>query len=123
MLLCDDVWTDSRTGRKSVLGVFEDSSAPHLPNVLPRFVIFAEFIGCDGTQPVTVKLCRRRVDRKFDEVSSIVVPLYSPGLEALARLELEVRELFVPEAGEYRIALERLGSRLAARRLLVREES
>lgn len=121
MALCDEVWTDSRTGRKSVLGIFEDSWAPNLPDVLPRFVIFAEFLGFEGTLPLTVKLCRRHADRTFEEVSSTVVPVYSSGLEALARLELEVRELFVPEAGEYRIALELFGSRVAARRLLVRD--
>jgi hypothetical protein len=81
MSLCDDVLTDLATGKKSVIGIFEDAWARTYPGPIPRFWIFAELLGFAGTLPVTAKLYRRKGRKDFEEISSIEVPVYSLGPE------------------------------------------
>lgn len=120
MALCDEVWTDPVSEKKSVIGISEDTWARRYPGAIPKFWIFAELLGFVGQLPITVRLYRRWIGPDLEEVSSLEVAVYSEGLETLSRLELEVRELLIPEAGTYLLALEVFGTRIATRRLFAR---
>jgi hypothetical protein len=120
MALCDIVVTDPQSGKKSVIGIFEDTWARRYPGLIPKFWLFAELIGFAGKLPITVRLYRQQGGHPLEEVSRLEAHVYSKGMDILARFELEIRELLIPEAGAYLVALEVFGTRIAARRLLAR---
>lgn len=103
-----------------MIGIFEDTWARRYPGAITKFWIFAELLGFAGKLPITVRLYRRREEHPLEEVSRLEAHVYSKGVDVLARFELEIRELLIPEAGAYLLALEIFGTRIAARRLLAR---
>jgi hypothetical protein len=80
MVLCDEIWTDAVSTKKSLIGVFEGTWARRYPAIVPRFCIFAELLGFIGQLPLAVRLYRRSAALPLDEVSSHEVVVYSTGM-------------------------------------------
>ena len=108
MLLSDQVMLDSRTGKYSLIGMFQLIRTVRLPAIYPRFTVFAELVG-------------------NDKENNFQLEIYSPGGQLLREhqgrvrhyLVYDVHALALKEAGDYVISLKLDGKAACLRTLSV----
>jgi hypothetical protein len=100
MVICDMIIEDKKTGKKSLIGMFSNVSAPVVPCPLNRFGVYISMTEGIGDYTCSLKCVRAgdnlmlgetRGGLKFEDRSHIV------------EIVLEITGLTIPEYGEYRL--------------------
>ena len=114
--VCDSVILDQRTGRASVLNIFETINAPVYPATHHTMTFFSELTNGHGKVDINVKLVDVQDDDKImAEVKSEVV---FANVKQICRCILTFGGVTFPKKGEYRFQLF-LNGELAGERRLV----
>ena len=114
--VCDSVVLDQRTGRASVLNIFETINAPKYPATHHSMTFFSELTNGHGKVDINVKLVDvQEDDRAIAEVKSEVV---FANVKQICRCILTFGGVTFPKKGEYRFQLF-LNRELAGERRLV----
>ena len=114
--VCDSVVLDQRTGRASVLNIFETINAPEYPATHHSMTFFSELTNGHGKVDINVKLVDVQEDDKtIAEVKSEVVFV---NVTQICRCILTFGGVTFPKKGEYRFQLF-LNEELAGERRLV----
>ncbi len=114
--VCDSVILDQRTGRASVLNIFETINAPEYPATHHTMTFFSELTNGHGKVDINVKLVDVQEDDKtIAEVKSEVVFV---NVTQICRCILTFGGVTFPKKGEYRFQLF-LNRELAGERRLV----
>ena len=118
MLVCDSVQLDRTTGKVTILGAFENVSAPGFPARHPELAVFAELTDGRGRVAVTLSICRVTADDlDGTELFSGSLEVVFADPRATVRLHFQVAPWDIPRAGEYRFILATDGTRIAERRI------
>lgn len=114
--VCDSVILDQRTGRASVLNIFETINAPKYPATHHSMTFFCELTNGHGKVDINVKLVDVQEDDKtIAEVKSEVV---FANVKQICRCILTFGGVTFPKKGEYRFQLFLNGELLGERRLV-----
>lgn len=117
MILCDEVWTDPNTGKKSILGTFSAIFGSAFPLRLNQLSVYLALTDAHG--PVSMKMRIIDVD---EEQSPVFEKDFNPDFpDPLAVLEatLKMTGLVFPVDGEYRVQLFCADELLIERRVIV----
>lgn len=115
LVVCDAIWKDPSTGKKTILGTFPEIETSTFPSIKDHFGIYAAMTDGRGFTPVRVvftdideqeePLLDRRIDIRFDEPREVVELLFNEGPIAF------------PRPGDYRLQLWAAGELLMERRI------
>jgi len=101
MLVCDQVISEQGTGKKSLIGVFENINAPGFPTQT-RLAIYAKLVDADGHYDFLIRLVNLKNETKVAEIRAetrIVDPM------ACAELAINIVGIILPEPGKYEFQL------------------
>jgi len=100
-IICDTVILDALTRKPTIIGIFENISAPRYPARHPRLAFFCEFTNGHGKTKITVRLVdiqqedkvlfEQAVEAEFSDVRQVV------------NLTFDIGGILFPHPGEYRI--------------------
>lgn len=117
LILCDAIYIDPATGKRSLLGLFTVVISRDMPAVSPLIAVYACLTECHGKVPFTFQVIDVNEERPpvFEAHSEVEVgdPI------GVAEVNLIIGNLVFPEPGEYRFRLLSNGHPLIERRLLV----
>ena len=117
LVVCDAIWRDPGTGKRTILGCFSTIYAGRFPTVHPMLSVYAAV--CDGHGKVPVSL--RLID--VDEESPPLFELKGEATFADPRDVLEfdfvAQDVPIPAPGEYRLQLRSASHTLMERRIMV----
>jgi len=102
MLVCDQIIAEQGTGKKSLVGVFDNMYSPGFP-VQTRFAVYAKLVDLDQGQ----YKCRVRLVKLKDEtlVADLTADLVINDPLSPAELAINMVGIIVPEAGKYEFQL------------------
>jgi hypothetical protein len=117
MVICDAIWKDPGSGKRTILGCFSTILAQKFPASHPILAVYVAVTDGHGKVPLSLRL----VDAKDDENT-----LFSadgegqfPDPRAVLELDFHIPGLVFPEPGEYRFQLWAGDEMLITRRLAV----
>jgi hypothetical protein len=115
--VCDLIYRDRSTGKRSMLGCFSVLHAAEFPAVHPALCVYLDLT--NGRGQVTIKVQIIDSDELHDPiwVAESLVDFVDPRM--VAELDLIVGGLRFPEAGEYRVQVFADNQFILERRLLV----
>ncbi len=116
LLVCEQVITDERTHRKSLINVFNHVHTRAFPLVFPELTVFASLTNGNGALNCELRCV------KGDGVTPIFStrgPIEFPDPNALVDLVFSLNDLAFPEAGTYSFLLFSEDDLLAERRFHV----
>jgi len=119
LLICDGIHTDPYTGRRTLLGLFDEFTAAEYPATIPVCYVFAELT--ESIEPTTPRLRVTTNDPDMEPLWESQPCDVDGGTElALARMSVEwgVENLAFPEAGEYLVEVVDGNNRVVAERRL-----
>ena len=118
LMICDQVITDAKTQKNSLIGIFENLGAFKFPTRHPKFTLFAQFTNGRGTVDLSVRIVHLRDDE--NELFSTHGPLGFSDIREVKSFVFEVNGFKFPEPGEYRIQVFSNGEILGERRIACR---
>lgn len=103
MVICDAIWTDPGTLKKTILGTFSVIFAPQFPVTLRQLAVYVSLTDARGKIPMTLRLV---------DVDEMMTPVLDFPLEVdfadpimIAEGAMEFPNVVFPEPGEYRLQL------------------
>lgn len=121
MVLCDAIWQDPTTGKATLLGLFSEIRVREFPSRHPQLAVHVALTDGQGDVPVQVKLVD--VDEELQPLFAMEGSLKFPHPQAIAQLNVHMRNVVFPQAGDYRLQLFARGHLLLERRLIVRQKN
>jgi hypothetical protein len=119
LVVCDAIWRDPTTGKRTILGCFSAIQALSFPAKHPMFSVYAALTSGHGEVPISLRL----VD--VDEAGPPLVELKAKAKFEDPRVILEVDFVLMntvfPGPGEYRLQLRSGETLLMERRIAVLE--
>jgi hypothetical protein len=119
VIICDQVIIDVIGKKPTIVGVFENISAPSYPARHPRLAFFCELTNGRGMVPITMRLVdvaqsdkilfEQTVQKQFVDVRQV------------HNLTFDISGVVFPHAGEYRFQIHAGGEFLGERRVICRE--
>lgn len=120
IVFCDQLIEDRRTGKKSLIGLFNDILVSHTPVKHPRMFLVVSLTNCLGRFEFQLRFSR---ERELDEETLMEIGGQVEGRNPLAVMDLvfELNDLALPQPGKYLMELLRRsdGEVLAQRPLFV----
>ena len=104
LVMCDGVHVDPYTGRRTLLGEFDEFFSPQFPASIPVVYVFAEVTECRGTLPVRIRFAPADPEREpIWETDPVELVADSP----LVRLAMHwgLLDLSFPDPGVYMVQL------------------
>jgi hypothetical protein len=101
MLVCDQVISEQGTGKKSLIGIFENISAPAFPTQT-RLAIYAKLVDASGYYHILIRLVNLKDESKVAEIKA-ELKIIDP--TACAELALNIAGIILPAAGKYEFQL------------------
>ena len=117
MLVCDHVYIDPYTGKRSALGIFSTFFANAFPTPLPAFAVYAAITECHG--PLALRMQVVDANEEYEPLVHMKgdIPVSDP--LAVLELNFAVAGMQIPRPGEYRVQLYAGDHPLIERRLMV----
>lgn len=103
LIVCDQIYKDFATGKKSLLGMFSALTADSFPAMHPSFGLFIALT--DGHGEVPIKLRLIDVDEEREPVFEIKGHANFSDPRAVIELSFQTPPIQFPAAGEYRLQL------------------
>lgn len=101
MLVCDQVITEMGTGKKSLIGVFENVNSPMFPTQI-RIGIYARLVDAEGDYDILIRLVNLKDESR---VADIKAEARAVKREAAAELVVNIAGIVLPEPGRYEFQL------------------
>ena len=103
VILCDQVIIDSITGKTSIIGAFENISAPQYPARHSRLVFFCQLTNGRGKTKITVRLVDVEKDDEliFEQTGE---PEFKD-VRQVVNLTFDISGIVFPHPGEYRFQI------------------
>lgn len=100
MLICDQVIVEHGTGKKSLIGVFEQINAFSFPTQT-RLAIYVKLVDASGHYDILIRLVNLKDETKVAEIKA------QANLEqgAAAEFAVNIAGIVLPEAGKYEFQL------------------
>lgn len=117
MVVCDAIWADPGTGKKTILGTFSTIIGREFPLKMSQLSVYVALTDARGKVPLTLRLVD--VDELRDPVISqdFEVDFIDPIM--IAEGTFLFTETIFPEPGEYRLQLLSASELIIERRLLI----
>jgi hypothetical protein len=106
LILCDLIITDAKTGKNSLIGLFNNINCTHLPSQHSRFCVFAQLTNGQGTQAIEVS-CHSLQDDETVFQTGGEVEFHNPN--QVIEIQFELLNLTFPHEGMYTVELEAEG--------------
>jgi hypothetical protein len=103
MVICDGIWVDPYTGKKTLLGVFSAILGPSFPLVHPILTIYIALT--DGHGPVTSKVKLVDADEEREPIFSEEQTMEFSDPRSIVELVFQVTGVQFQHPGEYRLQL------------------
>ncbi len=122
VILCDTVIEDKRTGKKTLVGVFNEILVTRLPAQHDCMFLFVSLTNCRGQHDVTIQISRE-VEEGEQTIVQINGQINGQNPVEVVDLVFELRGVPIASAGVYHIDVNavRTGRRLAQRQFHVRQ--
>lgn len=102
MLVCDQVIAEQGTGKKSLIGVFENIHAPGFPVLQGRMAVYARLVDAEGKYRFLIRLVKLDGEKIVAELQFETE--IADRLSA-AELPINIANIVLPEAGKYEFQL------------------
>ncbi|HEX8915416.1 MAG TPA: hypothetical protein VF796_23890 [Humisphaera sp.] len=115
MVICDAIYADPATGKRTLLGLFGQTASAQFPLVVPQLSVYLAMTDVHGRTPVQVRL----VDANEERPAVFVAEGFAEADDPLAVIETSwfAQQVVLPAPGEYRLQLSANGRLLMERRL------
>ncbi len=117
LVVCDAIWRDPGTGKRTILGCFSTIGANSFPAKHPLISVYAAVTDAHGVVPITLRLVD--VDEAGPPLAELKVEPKVEDPRIVLELEFGLINVVFPEPGEYRLQLMSLESLLMERRIVV----
>lgn len=122
VVLCDQIIEDKRTGKKSLIGVFNEIHVTHLPAVHGCMFLLVTLTNCLGAHEINIGISR---DTEYDAeiIMNIHGQIQGRNPVDIIDLVFELRGLPLAQDGKYQIDVTsmRTGQHLSQRSFFVRQ--
>ena len=122
VMLCDQVIEDKRTGKKSLIGVFNEILVTNLPAKHDCMFLLLTLTNCRGANEIVIELSH---DGEYDDEAIMQIKGQVQGRNPIDIIDLifELRGLPIAHVGKYTIDVRcaTTGNRLAQRLFFVRK--
>lgn len=116
MIVCDAVWVDPATGKRTILGTFSALGAHSFPVRQPTMAVYFSLSDHEG--PARVRLRLTDVDDEL-ELVVVEVDMNFPDRRTIIEGHFGLNNVVFPGPGEYRFQLYANGEFLIERRLMM----
>jgi hypothetical protein len=117
MVICDTVWVDPSTGKRTILGTFSAIFSTVFPVKLPQLAVYIALTDARGVVPIKFRVVdvdeARQPVYEHDSQISFKDPL------SVSEGTIMLRGAEFPQPGEYRVQLFCDGELIIERRLMV----
>ena len=103
MVLCDHVWTDPSTGKKTLIGTFSTLNASSLPVTNPELEVYACLTEGHGKNSIRLRISD--VDDVWPPVFEAREEIGFPHPQAIHEVVFSIRNLVFQHPGDYRVQL------------------
>lgn len=103
LVLCDSIITDAKTGKNSLIGLFNNININSLPSVHPRFCVFAQLTNGQGKQTIDVS-CQSLQNEEILFQTGGEVEFQNPN--QVIEIQFELLNLAFSVDGMYTVELE-----------------
>ena len=117
LVVCDAIWRDPWTGKRTILGCFSAIYAPTFPVVHPVMSVYLAITDGHGTVPIALRLID--ADEERPAVFEVKGDVSFPDPRVVMELDFTVANILFPAAGEYRLQLSSGPNPLMERRIVV----
>ncbi len=118
-VVCDQVIIDARTNKASVIGIFENISAPKYPARHPRLAFFFELTNGRGKTELTIKLVN--VQNEDKTLWECTVQQELKDVRQVVNSTFDIGGIKFPHPGEYRFQVYAGTTLLGERRIICTE--
>lgn len=116
-IVCDAIYIDPSTGKRSLLGIISAFQANDFPAIVPQMVIYASF--SDGRGKIPIKLKLTTVDEESEPLFQGDIEVECNDPRTVYDMVLAVQNIKFPAAGEYRLHFYACGEFLMERRIII----
>ncbi|MGW8257519.1 MAG: DUF6941 family protein, partial [Thermoguttaceae bacterium] len=103
MVICDAIWIDPSTKKRTLLGVFSDIAAKNFPAVHP--ILAAHVSLTDGQGLIPIKMRLIDADEENTPLFEVEMELDFPDRRAILDMSAHMKDIAFPAPGEYRLQL------------------
>lgn len=118
-VVCDQVIIDARTNKASIIGIFENISAPKYPARHPRLAFFFELTNGRGKTELTIKLVDVQNEDKMLWECTVREELKD--IRQVVNSTFDIGGITFPHPGEYRFQIYAGTTLLGERRIICTE--
>lgn len=119
ILICDELIEDKKTGKKSLIGLFNRIQSVHFPYKLPRFHVFLSLTGGNGKYKTELSCT---IETKNKKLFSVFGDLQFKNPNAVIEADFEFIDFIFPEPGNYTIEFLCDGEMIFHRRFMVNKK-
>lgn len=117
MVICDAIWLDPFTGKRTIIGTFSAIGATEFPMVHPIMSVYAALT--DGRGKVQMRLVLVDANEEREPIFSMDSDVEIPDPRAVLEWNATANNLVFPAPGEYRMQLFADGTLLVERRIVI----
>ena len=117
LVVCDAIWRDPGTGKRTILGCFSAILAKEFPTKHPLMSVYAAITDGRGKVPVALRLVD--VDEERDPVFELKGEVKFDDPRIVAEIDFAAANVVIPGPGEYRLQLMSGANLLMERRIAV----
>ena len=122
IIVCDDVIEDKRTGKKSIIGAFNQIWSTSFPSQHDKLVLFVSLTDGKGESDLTVRVVRElQPDYSGEEIFRLAGKVKFGNPLDVAELVLTMHKLLLPQSGNYTVLVEVGGGIVGERRIRVEQ--
>lgn len=121
MVICDAIWHDPYTGKRTMLGLFSGIGARTFPAAQPIISVYVAMTEIYGKIPIRLRLID--ADEERPPLTELRGEIESSEVLAVAELDWQIEGIVFPEPGEYRFQLFCGSEPLMERRIVVADFS
>jgi hypothetical protein len=119
LVVCDAIWTDPWTGKRTIIGTFSTIQARHFPAKHPILSVYAAFT--DGRGKVPIRLVLVDANEENEPLFSAEAEIEFDDPRVVVELALVSNNVTFPTPGEYRLQLYSGSHPLLERRILLNQ--
>lgn len=119
MVVCDGLYIDSSTGKKSLMGMFSVINGVQFPATVPQMVLYVAMTNGHGKTPFTLRLIDANEERAALFEGAGIFDFVDPRM--VLEFATAIGNIVFPEPGDYRFQMYAFGTLLLERRVLVRD--
>jgi hypothetical protein len=117
LVVCDAIWRDPSTGKRTILGCFSAITAVAFPAKHPLMCVFAAMTDGHGKVPIALRLTD--VDEERLPIFELKGEAVFADPRAVVEIDFIAGNLVFPTPGEYRLQLRSGSNLIVERRILV----